>query len=165
MAKLHITPIFTRSAEVTSTILIESVTATIGLTAEGTSMGQDSCGREIRNFCFPAGDNPVIVLTVKNTATDTPIDIAGATAKLTVATITDDGVTRTVTELFSLTGVAQSPSTDGKFHFSPTTTQANSGGVGDYRYDTQVTFSDGTRRTVTVGDWVYEGDISDTGAN
>lgn len=167
MARLHLTPIFMRSVAVTQTVLVENLSVSIELNVSGGSPGvaKDACGREIKNWCFPAGDNPTIVVTVTDSADDSAVDLTGATSKLTVVSVNDATSPATITELFELTGATQSPATGGIIHFQPTPTQANSGGVAAYRYDVQITFSDGTRRTVAVGDWIYEQDYADTGEN
>ena len=167
MARLHLNPIFTRSVELTVDQIVEGITVEVALelTGEAAGVTQDACGREIVNFCFPAGDNPTVKVALTKTSDGTAIDLTGASAVLTVVTVNDATSPATITELFELTGDIQSPETDGIIHFKPTTTQANSGGVAAYRYDVQVTFADGTRRTLVVGDWIYDQDYADTGEN
>lgn len=158
----NIFPIFVGPNAVVPAV-VKDIRASLRIQGGGsTGVAQDACGREISNHCFAAGDNPTMVLTLKDSDGDA-IDTSGMTSKLTVATVTYPGGVRTVTELFSLTGSNQSPSSGGIVHFQPTTTQSNSGGIGCYTMDVQCTFPDGTRRTVVTGDWEYDGDVSDTG--
>lgn len=126
-------------------------------------MAKDACLRELKDWCFTRGDNPTIVATLTDTSDSSPIDLTGATTKLTVDA--NDEPTDASTQIFELTGVIQAPATAGIIHFQPTTSQANQ--VPDtYFYDIQIVFADGTRRTVATGSWTYDGgDISDPGAS
>ena len=147
------------------TKIVEALAVSVELNVTGGSPGvaKDACGREIKNWCFPAGDNPTIVVTVTDAADNSAVDLTGATAKLVVVSVNETTSPATITPLFDLTGAVQSPATAGIVHFAPSKAQANSGGVASYRYDVQLEFPDGTRRTVAVGDWVYDQDYADTG--
>jgi len=148
-------------------VLVENLAVAIELNVTGGDPGvaKDAYGREVKNWKFPAGDNPTIVVTVTDASDSSAVDLTSASAKLTVADVSMVDNVRTVTEKFELTGAIQTPATGGIIHFQPTTTQANGLGIGCFRYDVQIVFSDGTRRTVAVGDWETDGDISDTGEN
>ncbi len=123
-------------------------------------MAKDSCDREIVNLCFTRGDNPILVLTLTDELA-AAIDLTGAAVLLTVDSLEEPP--DTATQIFVLTGAIQSPTTAGIVHFSPTTAQANQAPAA-YFYDVQVTFSDGSRRTVVAGDWEYDArDISEPG--
>jgi len=148
-----------------TTKIVEAFAISIDLSTAGGTPGvaKDTCLREIKDWCFTSGDNPTLVVTMTDTSDGSAIDITGATIVLTVSK--DDEPTDTSNQLFQLTGAIQAPSTGGIVHFQPTKTQANQP-ADTYFYDVQVTFSDGTRRTIATGDWVYDGkNISDPGAN
>ena len=147
------------------TTLVESWAISIELALTGGTPGvaKDSCGREVKNWCFTRGDNPTIVVTLTDASDNTAIDLTGASAVLTVNTL--EYPVDTSTQVFQLAGAIQAPATGGIIHFQPTTAQANQS-PGCYFYDVQVTFADGTRRTLGIGEWEYDGsDISDPGAN
>ena len=145
-----------------------SVSVEINLTGGVPGVAKDNCGREVKNWCFTRGDNPTIVVTVTDANSadplnPDPVDLTGATAKLTVDSL--QSPVGTATQIFELTGAVQAPATGGIIHFQPTTVQANQT-PGSYFYDVQVILADGTRRTIATGDWEYDaGDISDPGAS
>ena len=146
-----------------STIIADKISVFVSLTA---SVGQvfdvakDSCGREVHNFCFTRGDNPTVVVELVETGTTTPIDLTGATAKLSVHSV--EFPVDVSTQIFELAGAIQAPATGGVVHFQPTTIEANQPAA-EYYYQVQVVFADGTRRTFVTGLWEYDGaDLVDT---
>ncbi len=125
-------------------------------------MAKDTCDREVKNWCFTRGDNPVIVATLVD-GDAAAIDLTSAVVVLTVNSL--ESPPDETTQIFQLAGAIQAPATAGIVHFSPTTVQANQEPA-SYFYDIQVTFADGTRRTIAIGDWEYDAnDISDPGAD
>lgn len=102
------------------------------------------------------GDSYPVPFVVKNKKTKTPIDLAGATAKLTV-----DRKARPVdetTKVFSVNGVIDPVPTTGRISFTPT--PANTAEIGKYFYDIQLTLPDGSIRTIVKSTFEITQDIT-----
>lgn len=125
-------------------------------------MVQDLCGRTIADLCVVRGDNPTFELTLDDGATSpSPIDLTGATVALSVNSEQNPEAAPD-TELFSIVGtITDAP--NGIVQF--TVLAANSVQVpAVYYYDIEVVFPGSVKRTVVVGKWTVESDITDPGA-
>lgn len=102
------------------------------------------------------GDSYPIGFTIKDKITKSPINLAGSTAKLTVTTAIapiDDTL-----KVFDIVGVIDDDPSLGKLFFTPTT--LNTGTVGKYFYDVQITGADGSVRTVAKSTFTINMDIT-----
>lgn len=90
------------------------------------------------------GDSYPIIFTLKDKITTLPLNLTGATFKLTVDTRKDptDGTTK----VFDVVGVLTATPIDGKVSFTPTT--VNTGTIGKYFYDVQMTTGANIRTVV-----------------
>lgn len=105
------------------------------------------------NVCRRRGDTHAEVFQLK--LNGVAHDITGDSFLLSVATIPDPP--DDTTELFQLVGTLVTPAT-GIFSFAPAANQPVDPGV--YFYDIQWTDSGGEIRTVLVGTWTVEQDIT-----
>lgn len=111
------------------------------------------------NICVRRGDSPVIPIQVKALNDDgtpgDPVDITGYSFRLTVDPSSEP--VDATNNLFSLTGVITDAS-QGKVQFQPTTAQT--GTVGEFFYDVQMTTTTPSVRTVLWGTFEISQDIS-----
>lgn len=102
------------------------------------------------------GDSYPISFTIKDKISKMPINLAGSTAIMTVTTAiapVDDS-----TKVFETIGDIDDDPSTGRVFFTPTTT--NTGTVGKYFYDVQITGADGTVRTVAKSTFTVNMDIT-----
>jgi len=102
------------------------------------------------------GDSYPLSFTVKDKLTKLPINLSGATAKMTVssaATPIDDS-----TKLFTLNGTVDADPALGKIFFTPTAT--NTANIGKFFYDVQIEGADNTVRTVAKSTFTIIMDIT-----
>ena len=112
--------------------------------------------RDANAITYVRGDSYSKTIIITNSSTDSPVNLLGCAAKLTVATIAnppDD-----TTKLFELVGVIDSTPTTGKVTFTPSTT--NNGTIGNYFYDVQITDGDGNVRTPIKSTYTITQDIT-----
>lgn len=101
------------------------------------------------------GDTYPDQITVLSQATGEPINITGYSFALTVDANSDP--VSSATNLYSLVGVIiDGP--NGVVEFSPSAVQADL--VGEYFYDIQMTDTNGKKRTIVKGRYVYEQDVT-----
>jgi len=81
------------------------------------------------------GDSYDLSFTIANELTDEPVNLTGATLKMTVTTIKDPP--DATTKLFDVAGVIDADPTTGKVAFKPTS--LNTAAIGNYFYDIQLT--------------------------
>jgi hypothetical protein len=80
------------------------------------------------------GDSYPINVTVKDNATGEPIDLAGATLRMTVDR--RENPTDNTTKLFEISGVIKNPSINGRVLFTPTSEYVAN--IGNFFYDIQM---------------------------
>lgn len=102
------------------------------------------------------GDSYPITLTIRDAITKALVDLTGATLKMTVDTLANPPDAST--KLFDVAGVLTGTPTDGKATFTPTI--ENTGTVGDYYYDVQLTDAEGNIRTVAKSTFKITMDIT-----
>lgn len=101
------------------------------------------------------GDSYPIFFTFTDKATGEPIDLTGATAKLTIDTAQNP--TSDATKVFSVNAVIDTDPLTGKMSFTPTTTDTAT--IGKYYYDVQLTIG-ATVRTVVKSTFAITMDIT-----
>jgi len=102
------------------------------------------------------GDSYPITLILRDAATKALINLTGATLKMTVDTLANPPDAST--KLFEVVGVLTATPTDGKAMFTPTV--ENTGTIGDYYYDVQLTDAEGNIRTVAKSTFKITMDIT-----
>jgi len=121
--------------------------------------GKDSAGRQQIDFTFARGDTKTIRVTLTDSGS-TPIDLTGATTKLSVHTVEEP--TDLTTQLFEITGVVVAPATNGVATYTPSAAQALQT-PNEYYYDIQVTLATGAVCSVAYGRWTVVADRADAG--
>jgi len=101
------------------------------------------------------GDSYPLVLTIKDKATKSVIDITGYSFILTVSSI-EDPIDDT-TKIFEVNGVLDNDPTTGVVTFTPTQTDFP---AGTYYYDVQMTDASGNIRTIAKNIWNQTQDIT-----
>jgi hypothetical protein len=109
----------------------------------------------VTNFVRRRGDTYPFVLSLKDGA-GAALDITGATFLLTI----DPSPTpeNSAANIAQLTGTIVGPATNGQVRFTPTAPAV--GTLGVLFYDVQMTEAGGGIRTILVGQWSVEQDVT-----
>lgn len=102
------------------------------------------------------GDSYSITFTVTDEDTGIAIDLTGVSGILTVDTLKSPP--DNTTKVFDLVGTVDATPTSGKISFLPTT--LNTADIGKFFYDVQLTFPDGSVRTIVKSTFAITQDIT-----
>lgn len=107
-----------------------------------------------RDFCRKRGDDYTFIITVQDSA-GAAIDITGASFLLTIDP--QKNPPTAANNVAQLTGIIVTAAA-GTVRFEPSA--ASVATVGNYHYDVQMTDAAGKVRTILVGQWIIEQDVT-----